>query len=323
VLSNSLGTTAKIAFSAGTKDVFVTYPSDKALLGTTSAVASTGTGSVVLNSNPSFATDITVNGLTVGRGSGNFNSNTVFGNGSLTNNTTGTSNIIIGKNNIASAQIFTTQNNVVISNNLNIDSGTNCIYIGNSATPQQPDPEGEIVIGNTTGFGNNSAVIGNTNTSMTYVKGRFNCDSGATINATTQTINIGTGSVSGALTIGGTSGASSMTFGRSTVSQTTEIQAGATASGSTKTMNIGTGGLAGSTTNIAIGSTAGTSTTTVNGLLKQQTFLVANLPTGSAGSRSFVTDASGVVTALFGTTAVGGGSNGVPVYHDGTSWKVG
>jgi hypothetical protein len=50
VFSNSLGTTAKIAFSAGNKDVFVTYPSDKALLGTTSAVASTGSGSVVLSS---------------------------------------------------------------------------------------------------------------------------------------------------------------------------------------------------------------------------------------------------------------------------------
>jgi hypothetical protein len=50
VLSNSLGTTAKIDFFAGSKDVFVTYPSGKALLGDTSAVASTGTGSVVLSS---------------------------------------------------------------------------------------------------------------------------------------------------------------------------------------------------------------------------------------------------------------------------------
>jgi hypothetical protein len=79
VFSNSLGTTAKIAFSAGDKDVFVTYPSDKALLGTTSAVASTGTGNVVLNNNPTFATDITVNGLTVGRGDGNVSTNTALG----------------------------------------------------------------------------------------------------------------------------------------------------------------------------------------------------------------------------------------------------
>jgi hypothetical protein len=83
VLSNSLGTTAKIDFSAGSKDVFVTYPSDKALLGTTSAVSSTGTGDVVLNSNPSFATDITVNGLTVGKGDGNISTNTAFGNDAI------------------------------------------------------------------------------------------------------------------------------------------------------------------------------------------------------------------------------------------------
>lgn len=56
VLSNSLGTTALINFSAGTKDVFCTYPSGKAILGDTSAVSSTGTGSVVLSSNlPSSA----------------------------------------------------------------------------------------------------------------------------------------------------------------------------------------------------------------------------------------------------------------------------
>jgi hypothetical protein len=39
----------------------------------------TGTGSVVLNSNPSFATDITVNGLTAGRGAGNVSTNTAYG----------------------------------------------------------------------------------------------------------------------------------------------------------------------------------------------------------------------------------------------------
>lgn len=41
--------------------------------------AVTGTGSVVLNSNPTFATDITVNGLTVGKGDGNISTNTAFG----------------------------------------------------------------------------------------------------------------------------------------------------------------------------------------------------------------------------------------------------
>jgi hypothetical protein len=101
VLSNSLGTTAKVVFSAGAKDVFVTYPSGKALLGDTSAVSSTGTGSVVLNSNPTFATNITVNGLNVGRGDGNIATNTAYGFdaiGSSTMQPTNINNVGIGYN---------------------------------------------------------------------------------------------------------------------------------------------------------------------------------------------------------------------------------
>jgi hypothetical protein len=60
--------------------------------------------------------------------------------------------------------------------------------------------------------------------------------------------------------------------------------------------------------------------TTIKGLLKQQTYTVATLPAGTAGSRSFVTNA---LTPTFGAAVVGGGAVGVPVYHDGTSWKVG
>jgi hypothetical protein len=61
VLSNSLGTSgvsAQINFSAGTKDVFCTYPSDKAILGDTSAVSSTGTGNVVLSNSPTLTTPV-------------------------------------------------------------------------------------------------------------------------------------------------------------------------------------------------------------------------------------------------------------------------
>jgi hypothetical protein len=50
---------------------------------------------------------------------------------------------------------------------------------------------------------------------------------------------------------------------------------------------------------------------------------VANLPsaaTAGAGSRAFVTDSS---VSTFGTTVAAGGSTKVPVYSDGTNWKVG
>lgn len=124
----------------------------------------------------------------------------------------------------------------------------------------------------------------------------------------------------GLITLGGTAQTGTITLGQSTVSQTVNISNGATASGSTKTLNIGTNGAAGSTTAITIGGTANTSTTTMNGLVKLQTYTVATLPTGSAGAKSFVTNA---LTPTFGAAVVGGGAVGVPVYHDGTSWKVG
>lgn len=52
-------------------------------------------------------------------------------------------------------------------------------------------------------------------------------------------------------------------------------------------------------------------------------YTVATLPTASttnSGTRTFVSDSS---TTTFGATVSGGGSNIVPVYSNGTSWKVG
>ena len=58
----------------------------------------------------------------------------------------------------------------------------------------------------------------------------------------------------------------------------------------------------------------------VNGITKQAAMTVASLPAGSVGQRSFVTNA---LAPAFGVAVAGGGAVGVPVYHDGTSWKVG
>ena len=55
----------------------------------------------------------------------------------------------------------------------------------------------------------------------------------------------------------------------------------------------------------------------------QTSYTVATLPSAAslgAGARTFVTDALG---PTFGATAVGGGAVFVPVYSDGTNWKVG
>jgi hypothetical protein len=52
-------------------------------------------------------------------------------------------------------------------------------------------------------------------------------------------------------------------------------------------------------------------------------YTVATLPsavTSGTGARAFVTDA---LAPTFGATVVTGGSVAVPVYSDGTNWKVG
>ena len=58
-------------------------------------------------------------------------------------------------------------------------------------------------------------------------------------------------------------------------------------------------------------------------ILPLTNYTVATLPsavTSGKGARSFVTDALG---PTFGSTVAAGGAVAVPVYSDGTNWKVG
>lgn len=48
--------------------------------------------------------------------------------------------------------------------------------------------------------------------------------------------------------------------------------------------------------------------------------LVSELPVALAGVRGFVTDAN---ATTFASVVAGGGANGVPVYNDGTDWRIG
>ena len=53
---------------------------------------------------------------------------------------------------------------------------------------------------------------------------------------------------------------------------------------------------------------------------------VAALPaaaTAGAGARAAVTDATQALTAGIGAVVVGGGANIVPVFSDGTAWRIG
>lgn len=57
--------------------------------------------------------------------------------------------------------------------------------------------------------------------------------------------------------------------------------------------------------------------------LQNTAYKVADLPsavTATVGARTFVSDSS---VTTFNTTVAGGGSNIVPVFSNGTNWKVG
>lgn len=62
---------------------------------------------------------------------------------------------------------------------------------------------------------------------------------------------------------------------------------------------------------------------TANQIPTSLVFTVGTLPsaaTSGVGARAFVTDSS---VTTFGTAVASGGANKVPVYSDGTNWRVG
>ncbi len=62
---------------------------------------------------------------------------------------------------------------------------------------------------------------------------------------------------------------------------------------------------------------------TVTSFTKVEAVTVANLPSAStsgAGARAFVSDAN---ATTFNSIVAGGGANLVPVFSDGTNWRIG
>lgn len=59
---------------------------------------------------------------------------------------------------------------------------------------------------------------------------------------------------------------------------------------------------------------------TVAGYVLTSPVTVANLPAGAAGAKAFVTDAT---VTTFASIVAGTGANGVPVFFDGTNWRIG
>lgn len=116
-----------------------------------------------------------------------------------------------------------------------------------------------------------------------------------------------------------------LNLGNSSTSSTIGLGNGATANGNTKAVNIGTAGVSGSTTTVTLGSAVAGSANVIvfNGAPQKPVFTVATLPTATAGRSAYVSDSNATLAAGLGNTVAGGGANFVPVFGDGTNWKIG
>jgi hypothetical protein len=189
------------------------------------SVATTGTGSVVLNENPVFNSDITIGasagfgGKTLGSGTSNEKSNTIFGEYALASNSFGVNNVAIGD--YALNQYLFSDNNIAIGNNAGSTQsmGSDNIFIGvNAGVNTQRN--NSIVIGtNAQGASvDNVTVIGNSSTVETRLAGTtivnaFQAnDNLQLLGSATANQNIATNQTSGNLTIGGASATGSTTL---------------------------------------------------------------------------------------------------------------
>lgn len=77
---------------------------------------------------------------------------------------------------------------------------------------------------------------------------------------------------------------------------------------------------------IGLGTTLPSAALHVNGTIKQKVYTVSTLPaagTIGAGARAFVSDSTVAASGNFGAVVAGSGTNAVPVYSDGTNWRIG
>ena len=116
--------------------------------------------------------DLTINGLTVGKSGGNIATNTVVGNGALANNTTATNNTSVGY--LSSNLNNTGDNNVSVGAyaGQNNTSGSYHVFLGRGAGLSNTTGTQNVCVGGNAGYGNQT---GNYNT---YIGARNSATSG-------------------------------------------------------------------------------------------------------------------------------------------------
>jgi hypothetical protein len=278
-------TTALGVASGGTG--LATVTAGQVLYGNGTSALSSSANMTFNGTTLTLANDATISTLTIGKGNSAITTNTALGKGALFFNTTGT---------------------------LNTASGFECMVYNTTGTAL-------------TGYGYR-ALFNNTTGNGNYAFG-----SSVLTNNTTGNGNLGVGG-------GVPSTINSALLANTTGSNNTGIGVGSLSSNTTGGSNTGLGYAAGSqittgSNNTIIGSNAQASSATAAneitiGNTSQKVIryplsysTVANLPSAATvgqAARTFVTDA---LAPTFGASVAGGGAVFIPVYSDGTNWKVG
>lgn len=230
-------------------------------------------------------------GVTVGLGGNSLATNVEVGNTALDSNTTGTNNTAVGYDALT-ANTDGIQNTAVGSGALDANtSGDYNTAVGYSALTTATTANYNTAVGyralNTALTADNNTAVGGD--ALLLATGAGNTavgyQAGSTLTTGTNNILIGNGAAPASVTT-----SNSITLGNSSV--TTFRVPGLTLTFSVKYFNHGT-------------------------------LTVATLPTAAtagAGARAFVTDAN---ATTFASIVAAGGANGVPVYSDGTNWRIG
>jgi len=267
--------------------------------------------------------DATISGVTVGKGGGAIATNTVYGYQALAANTTGLANVAVGYQALK-ANISTFNNTAVgyaaltvCTASQNTGFGAYSLFAlvsgtGNTALGSQA---GKAITGSENTAVGNSALVLNTSGGSNIAIGSYAAQSNLTSSALTAIGYSALGLTTGANNTGiGYSAGSTLTTG----SNNTLIgyQAAPSAVGVSNEVTLGNASV------IAF-RIPGLSITAGVKYINSGTLTVATLPSASTagvGARSFVTDA---LTPTFGATVASGGAVAIPVYSDGTAWRVG